>query len=220
MTCNTDFYSDRGARRRGRRCADRMACRCGCARGLCRAEHIDSGRRSTHGARPRTTSRSIRCRWLRPGSAAFPSWAFCRSRAASISSSRPKRLLEAVRVVHTGMTTPERTLPRHVGRHARSPRRRRCFSWRRPLSIFRPCWTSRCALGTGMSSPSIWRRSRVNPAPSSARSCSGPLPRRGILPFPRDVCAAVIEGPESAAVASRGGISCAHARRWRRGAAK
>ena len=73
-------------------------------------------------------------------------------------------LLEAVRVVHTGMTTPERTLlvtstSRTLTTAEKMPLGDGRFDSALLLDVARRC-------RTGTSSPSIWRRSRANQAPS------------------------------------------------------
>ena len=112
-------------------------------------------------------------------------------------------LLEAVRVVHTGMTTPERTLL--------------VTSTSRTLTT-----AEKMPLGDGRVDSALlldvarrWNRDVVafDMAALARESGTvvsaimfGAIAASGILPFPRDVCAAVIEGPESAAVASRAGF--------------
>jgi indolepyruvate ferredoxin oxidoreductase beta subunit len=112
-------------------------------------------------------------------------------------------LLEAVRVVHTGMTTPERTLlvtstsrtlttaekmPLGDGRFDSASLQDVARRWNRDVVAFDMAALARES-GTVVSAIMF-----------------GAVAASGILPFPRDACAAVIEGPDSAAAASRAGF--------------
>ena len=103
-----DFDPDRGARRRGRRRArpNGLSLRLR-ARALPRRARRFRASRNAR-ARPPTTSRSIRCRWSTlDGRVPVLGLLPVPGRIDLVVASE---LLEAVRVVHTGMTTPERTL--------------------------------------------------------------------------------------------------------------
>jgi len=113
-------------------------------------------------------------------------------------------LLEAVRVVQTGMTTPERTLL--------------VTSTSRTLTT-----AEKMSLGDGRFDSALledvarrWNRDVVafDMAALARESGTvvsaimfGAIAASGILPFPRDACAAVIEGSGSAAAASRAGFA-------------
>jgi indolepyruvate ferredoxin oxidoreductase beta subunit len=113
-------------------------------------------------------------------------------------------LLEAVRVVQTGMTTPERTLlvtstSRTLTTAEKMPLGDGRFDSTLLLDVARRY--SRDVIGFDMAVLAQETGTIVSAVMFGAVAASG------VLPFTREACAAVIEGPERAAAASRSGFA-------------